>query len=444
MRYPYHGIVEGFYGRPWTHDERLDMFAFMAAHGLNGYIYAPKDDALHRDNWRAPYDGDALARFKALADAARAHGIRFTFAVSPGLDLRYSAPDDLETLTAKLQPLCDLGISSFGIFFDDVPTELTHPADRARYRDLGEAQADFLARVQIRCANLHLMTVPTFYCGEPDIPYLHALGAMPPEIDIMWTGPAICSHALTGAHMQAVADVLRRPALVWDNYPVNDAAMVADLHIGPYRNRDAALPVRGIYVNPMSLVQASKLPLATFARYCADTRAYVPEAAWQDAADDLLGPELAAHLAVFAEAVTTSPLTPEEPPAMAALVAPFYENRLPYTPNPAPDHLRAGVVRMRTAQRALMAAVAGNPIVADMEPWLRDYARWIDLLEAASRYVDARMVHHTDDGVSSATAHLALEEIRAGLKEAVDFRTSTCGYVIPNFLQRILRLTRDV
>lgn len=440
MTQSFYGIVEGFYGRPWTHDERLDLFAFMDAHGLNGYIYAPKDDELHRDHWRAPYDDDALSRFQALADAAGTHGIRFTFAVSPGLSLRYGDPDDLDALAAKLQPLLELGVPSLGVFFDDVPPELAHAEDRARYAGLGEAQADFLARVQARFPDTHLVTVPTFYCGESDIPYLHALGAMPPEIDIMWTGPAICSRELTTAHMQAVADVLRRPALVWDNYPVNDAAMVAELHIGPYQNRDAGLPVRGIYVNPMSLAHASKLPLATFAAYCADSAGYTPDAAWHAAAEALVGAETAAHLAVFAEAVTMSPLMPEEPAAMRALVAPFYENRLPYTPNPAPDHLRTGVARMRRAQRALMAAVATDPVIAEMEPWLRDYARWIDMLEAASRYVDARLAHAE---ATPATAHLALAEIRAGLKEAVDFRTATCGDVSRNFLQQLLRLTAD-
>ena len=61
MTIPLRGIVEGFYGRPWTHEARIDMFAFMQAHGLNAYIYAPKDDELHRDSWRTPYDAASLA-----------------------------------------------------------------------------------------------------------------------------------------------------------------------------------------------------------------------------------------------------------------------------------------------------------------------------------------------------------------------------------------------
>ncbi len=36
---PVRGIVEGFYGTPWTQAHRLDMLEFCGAHGLNAYIY---------------------------------------------------------------------------------------------------------------------------------------------------------------------------------------------------------------------------------------------------------------------------------------------------------------------------------------------------------------------------------------------------------------------
>ena len=103
-----------------------------------------------------------------------------------------------------------MGVPSLGIFFDDVPPALARAVDQQRYADLGEAQADFLGRLHARLPHIHLMTVPTFYCGEPDIPYLHSLAAMPLKIDIMWTGPAICSREVRSDHMREVADVLRR------------------------------------------------------------------------------------------------------------------------------------------------------------------------------------------------------------------------------------------
>ena len=36
------GVVEGFYGTPWTHDARIEVMSFLAAHGMNAYAYAPK------------------------------------------------------------------------------------------------------------------------------------------------------------------------------------------------------------------------------------------------------------------------------------------------------------------------------------------------------------------------------------------------------------------
>ena len=38
------GIVEGFYGTPWTYEDRADLINFCGQQNLNAYIYAPKDD----------------------------------------------------------------------------------------------------------------------------------------------------------------------------------------------------------------------------------------------------------------------------------------------------------------------------------------------------------------------------------------------------------------
>ncbi len=42
------GVIEGFYGQPWTQAERFELFDWMASWGLNTYLYAPKDDLKHR------------------------------------------------------------------------------------------------------------------------------------------------------------------------------------------------------------------------------------------------------------------------------------------------------------------------------------------------------------------------------------------------------------
>lgn len=37
----------GFYGRPWTLDQRKDLFTKLQEWGMNSYLYAPKDDYKH-------------------------------------------------------------------------------------------------------------------------------------------------------------------------------------------------------------------------------------------------------------------------------------------------------------------------------------------------------------------------------------------------------------
>ena len=38
------GVVEGFYGRMWTTEQRKDLFKKLKHLELNSYVYAPKDD----------------------------------------------------------------------------------------------------------------------------------------------------------------------------------------------------------------------------------------------------------------------------------------------------------------------------------------------------------------------------------------------------------------
>ena len=40
----YRGVVEGFYGTPWSHQARLSQLKFYGKNKMNTYIYGPKDD----------------------------------------------------------------------------------------------------------------------------------------------------------------------------------------------------------------------------------------------------------------------------------------------------------------------------------------------------------------------------------------------------------------
>src|ERR1043166_3817291 len=74
------GVIEGFYGQPWSQSERFELFDWMADWGLNTYLYAPKDDLKHRAIWREAY---SPAEAETLGDLIRASQQRKNRAPSP-------------------------------------------------------------------------------------------------------------------------------------------------------------------------------------------------------------------------------------------------------------------------------------------------------------------------------------------------------------------------
>ena len=174
------GVIEGFYGKPWSDDQRLDMIDFLAAHRFNTFMYAPKDDPFLRDRWREPHAADALRRLRATID--RCHDVDLTamVGVSPGLSMQYSSADDRGRLDAKVLELVDAGVDHVALLFDDIPPSLQHPADLDTFRSLAEAHADVSNHVAevLRARSIPLVVCPTVYHGDGDEEYLVTLGSL--------------------------------------------------------------------------------------------------------------------------------------------------------------------------------------------------------------------------------------------------------------------------
>ncbi|MBN9608923.1 MAG: hypothetical protein BGO26_15035 [Actinobacteria bacterium 69-20] len=320
------GIIEGFYGTPWTHAQRLDMIDFVAAHGMNTFVYSPKDDPLMRHAWRSPYLGESRRRLSELIDRCRRRDVTFVFCLSPGLSIQYSSSDDIAALTGKLASVGDLGVTAFGLLLDDIPTVLQHAADRARFADLVDAHIALIESVYDdvlrRSPRDTLYVCPTAYWGYGDEEYLTRLGrGIDPRIEVFHTGRAICSATIDLADAATAARSLARPVTYWDNYPVNDVAMGGELHIGPYRGRDRHLYrfATGVIANGMELAESSKIAFATIADYLWSPEQYDPEASWRAAIDELTGPDADAFR-VFADNVRSSCLAAEDSPVMTTAV----------------------------------------------------------------------------------------------------------------------------
>lgn len=74
---PFRGYVEGFYGIPWTFEDRAELFRDTTLLKMTTYIYAPKDDPYHRGSWRTLYPEAEAANIQELANVAAENNMEF-------------------------------------------------------------------------------------------------------------------------------------------------------------------------------------------------------------------------------------------------------------------------------------------------------------------------------------------------------------------------------
>ena len=278
------GVIEGFYGNPWSHEDRLRQFEFYGKHKLNIYVYGPKDDPYHRAHWREPYPEAEAARLKELVEAAHRNHVQFVWAIHPGGDIQWNRQDSLAVVN-KLNLMYDLGIRTFAVFFDDIGGE------GAR----GEKQAGLMNYLTDAFVRKHKDVEPLIICptqynkawsgGD----YLSTLGTkMYPEVRIMWTGNSVVDM-IERDDLEWINAQIKRKAFIWLNYPVNDYCQSRLLMGKTYGNGlDIADLVSGFCSNPMEYAEASKVSLYSIADYCWNMPAYDAEKSWENAIAELM------------------------------------------------------------------------------------------------------------------------------------------------------------
>jgi hyaluronoglucosaminidase len=383
------GIVEGFYGRPWAHADRLWWIDRLAELGMNTYVLAPKDDPLQRQRWREPYPAEEWARFGELVRRGRDAGVEVGFALSPGLSIRYADAADVATLAEKLRAFAALGSRFLALCVDDVPTELVHAEDRAAFGSLAAAHVALAHAVRRALGpEVVLWLVPTDYAGNESSPYLEQLGAgLDPAIEVAWTGRTTVPPTVRADEAGARAALLRRKVLLWDNVPVSDGPMRTMLHLTPYCGREPGLVdhASGVLLNPMQHARASYVTVAGAASFLAHPRRFDAEAAWR-AAVRTLGAGAEEAFETFALAHRFSPLCPDE--RDPALEAEWNASRRGRSFS-VTKRLRALVDARIAAGDALRSGLDDRRLLAELEPWLagheresRRIAAALDLLEA--------------------------------------------------------------
>ncbi|PXV69156.1 hyaluronoglucosaminidase [Dysgonomonas alginatilytica] len=284
----YRGVVEGFYGTPWSHEVRMSLIDFYGRFKMNSYLYGPKDDPYHSSpNWRLPYPVSEAKNIHELVEACNRNRVDFVWAIHPGVDIKWNE-EDYVNLVNKFEMMYDLGVRSFAIFFDDISGEGTNPIKQTEL--LNRLNTDF---VKVKGDVSSLIVCPTDYSklwANPSPQGSLAIygDTLDPSVEVFWTGDAVCTD-LTKETMDWVNSRIKRPALYWWNYPVTDYVRHIIMQ-GPVYGLDTSLTqadVSGLVSNPMEHGEASKLALYGVADYTWNMSAYNPIDNWERAFNEL-------------------------------------------------------------------------------------------------------------------------------------------------------------
>lgn len=367
----FRGVVEGFYGTPWSHEARMRQLEFYGKNKMNTYIYGPKDDPYHSSpNWRKPYPEKEAAQIHELIEQATRHEVNFVWAIHPGKDIKWTDADR-DALIQKFEAMYQLGVRSFAVFFDDISGDGTDPVRQAEL--LNYIDNHF---IQKKHDVSPLVMCPTEYnksWSNVEGGYLTTLGEkLNPSIHVMWTGDRVIA-CIDKPTLDWINPLIRRKAYIWWNFPVND--YVRDhLLLGPvYGNaKDIKDDMSGFVSNPMEHAESSKISLYSVADYTWNLDTYDSIRSWKHAIKDLL-PQKAAYLETFA--THCSDLGPNGhgfrrdesvflQPVLKVLAQDMHQTE-------ALDSVLRECMLLETACDVLLADNENPALIQEMRPWLK-------------------------------------------------------------------------
>lgn len=279
---PIRGIIEGFYGNPWSHDERIAMFDFMGRHKMNEYTYGPKNDPYHRGQWANPYPAAEGKLISELAEAAHRNKVKFVWAMHPGNSI---GEGNYQAAINKFEAMYELGVRDFSLFFDDISGE-----------NVGQ-QVAYLKYLTDNFVKKHsdvnaLSVCPTAYNtafgGAGLYNYMSTMAQLDPDIKIMWTGRSVVDM-LHVDNLKSFTDMAGRKPYIWLNYPVNDYGGGSIL-MGPVTGLDPAIKdhVSAFCSNPMEYAEGSKVALFSLADFAWNPEAFNPTESWEKSLEELM------------------------------------------------------------------------------------------------------------------------------------------------------------
>ena len=275
--FPIRGVSEGFYGMPWTWQERTDVIEAASQVGFNAFIFAPPD-INRKVNWREPLPYSYKEKLEELIKHSHKHHVKFVYEVLPiGIDL--ASKQDYKKLLERCKEVITLGADAIMVAFDDT-NDYEGQRVKKEKAALGQARLANNLLQQLGSDDVLLAFVPVEYHGTKVTPYLVTIGKeLDPEVYIGWSGPKIRSASITKEDAERYAEIVRRKPFLGHNFPVVDEMRKKRrLTIGPLMGLDSRLTdaVSGISFNCMEVPYASLVSLFTAGDFAWNPNWYIP------------------------------------------------------------------------------------------------------------------------------------------------------------------------
>ncbi|MGG5460207.1 hyaluronoglucosaminidase [Clostridium sp. B9] len=274
------GFIEGYYGNPWSNEDRAELMKFGGDYKLNQYVFAPKDDPYHNSKWRELYPEEKLSEIKKLAQVGNETKNRYVYALHPFMhspvrfDTEENYQADLQVIKEKFTQLLENDVRQFAILADDAAA----PAQGASmYVKLLTDLTRWLEEQQNTYPDLKtdLMFCPSDYYGNGSSQQLKELNKAEENVSIVMTGGRIWGEVdenFADNFMNNIATEGNpgRAPFYWINWPCSDNSKQhlimggndTFLHPGVDPSK-----IDGIVLNPMQQAEANKSALFAVADY---------------------------------------------------------------------------------------------------------------------------------------------------------------------------------
>lgn len=274
------GFIEGYYGNPWSNEDRAELMKFGGDYKLNQYVFAPKDDPYHNSKWRELYPDEKLSEIKKLAQVGNETKNRYVYALHPFMHspVRFDTDEnyqtDLEVIKDKFTQLLENDVRQFAILADDAAA----PAQGASmYVKLLTDLTRWLEEQQSTYPDLKtdLMFCPSDYYGNGSSTQLKELNKAEDNVSIVMTGGKIWGEVDENFANNFMNNISTegnpgRAPFFWINWPCSDNSKQhlimggndTFLHPGVDPSK-----IDGIVLNPMQQAEANKSALFAVADY---------------------------------------------------------------------------------------------------------------------------------------------------------------------------------